>query len=295
MFAIVIVAAAVVPTQTEEGQPGNGTGGVSLNQSSQEPREFDITVDIPPLVRTIAVALFLGFTVVGLLIRIQTLTLRGGMISLFAGSVIFVMIQLIDLSMSFPGSEPQTHPVTNGTGSGGSGSVNPAVPGTDIPIVVLGGIAVVLVGVVALFVLSGGRSDPSKDEDLDDQESIDELNAVGSAAGRAASQLAAGVDSMNAIYRAWAEMTDALEVSNPDTTTPGEFAEAAIQAGMDPDDVQELTRLFEAVRYGDEPPLPDRIDRAEGALRRIEAAYATAEETAQQADSDGTDTQENTR
>ncbi|QGN06158.1 DUF4129 domain-containing protein [Halorhabdus sp. CBA1104] len=295
VLATVIVAAAVVPTQTAERQPGNGSGGVSLDQPSQEPNEFDITVDIPPLVRPIAVALLVGFTAVGLFVRIQTLTLKGVVTSLLAAGVVFAVLQLIDLSLRFPGSGRQPQNVTNGTGPGGSGSVNPVAPGVDVPIVALGGIAVVLLGAVALLVLSSGRSESTEAASVDDQASVDELDAVGSAAGRAASRLAAGVDSTNAIYRAWAEMADALAVSEPETTTPGEFAEAAIQAGMDPDDVQELTRLFEAVRYGNVPPSPDRVERAEDALRRIEAAYATPERSGQRTSPDETGPQEERR
>ncbi|MFD1597698.1 DUF4129 domain-containing protein [Halobellus rarus] len=76
------------------------------------------------------------------------------------------------------------------------------------------------------------------------------------------------------MYRAWVEMTAHLDLDRPQSSTPGEFAAAAVDAGMDPDDVDELTRLFEAVRYGDERVTDARADRAVAALRRIESAYA---------------------
>ena len=68
-------------------------------------------------------------------------------------------------------------------------------------------------------------------------------------------------------------MTTHLPVDNPASSTPAEFADAAVAAGMDREDVAELTRLFEAVRYGDEPITPEREDRAVAALRNIERSY----------------------
>ncbi|WP_390215270.1 DUF4129 domain-containing protein [Halobaculum halobium] len=78
----------------------------------------------------------------------------------------------------------------------------------------------------------------------------------------------------NEVYRAWREMTGALAVDNPRSTTPAEFAVAAVDAGMDRDDVDTLTDLFEAVRYGAEPVTPEREREAVDALRRIEETYA---------------------
>jgi hypothetical protein len=46
---------------------------------------------------------------------------------------------------------------------------------------------------------------------------------------------------------------------------------------MDPDDVDELTRLFERVRYGDERATDARAERAVAALRRVESAYSGGE------------------
>jgi hypothetical protein len=77
----------------------------------------------------------------------------------------------------------------------------------------------------------------------------------------------------NEIYRAWLEMTRHLAVDRPRSSTPTEFAEAAVDAGMAREDVRELTDLFELVRYGGEAPTPDRVDRARDALRRIERTY----------------------
>jgi len=69
-------------------------------------------------------------------------------------------------------------------------------------------------------------------------------------------------------------MTDHLEVRDPTSSTPAEFATAAVEAGMAREHVDELTELFEAVRYGGADVTEDRERRAVEALRRIEATYA---------------------
>lgn len=97
--------------------------------------------------------------------------------------------------------------------------------------------------------------------------------AIGREAGRAADRLEASADVDNEVYRAWAEMTAHVDLDGPETATPGEFAAAAVEAGMDRDHVEELTHLFEAVRYGSERPTADRESRAVAVLRRIQAAY----------------------
>jgi hypothetical protein len=69
-------------------------------------------------------------------------------------------------------------------------------------------------------------------------------------------------------------MTGYLDVDSPESSTPAEFADAAVDAGMSDGDVDELTRLFEEVRYGGKDPTDDRESRALAALRRIDSEYA---------------------
>lgn len=139
----------------------------------------------------------------------------------------------------------------------------------------------ILVGLLLVFgilassilLLARGFSDDSDGEGGREEGSVPagpELTAVGTVAERAADRLErADPGAENEIYRAWRELTRLLEIDSPETSTPGEFATAAIAAGMDPDDVDELTALFEAVRYGDASPTPEREQRAIAALRRI--------------------------
>ena len=138
----------------------------------------------------------------------------------------------------------------------------------------LGVAGVVLVGAVGMMYRSMSEEDvvvPS--EDIDDEPDLDEFAA---AAGRAADRIEEhAVDVDNAVYRAWVEMTDLIEVDNPDVYSPGEFAETAVDLGMDESDVSELTNLFNEVRYGDRDA-STREDRAVSVLRNIESAYSGA-------------------
>lgn len=52
------------------------------------------------------------------------------------------------------------------------------------------------------------------------------------------------------VSAAWVAMTESLEVDRPRSRTPGEWADAAVAAGFDEDDVAQLTRTFRDVRYG---------------------------------------------
>ncbi len=135
----------------------------------------------------------------------------------------------------------------------------------------------VLLGVLllggALVVTRFSRGAPDESE----PEADDDPAAVAAAAGRAADELGETTLS-NAVFRAWQEMTDALDVENPGTTTPAQFEDIAVDAGLDREDVATLTDLFREVRYGDAPATADREERARTALRRIEATYAAGDE-----------------
>ena len=132
---------------------------------------------------------------------------------------------------------------------------------------------IALVGVaVAVAVLTGDETEETTTEPIEARGPT-EVESIGAAAGRAAEDLAAEESFENAVYRAWREMADAVAGESPETTTPGEFADRAVAAGLAPEDVEVLTSLFETVRYGDLPVTEERRQRAEAALRRIESTY----------------------
>ena len=140
-------------------------------------------------------------------------------------------------------------------------------------------IVVVLALLASLLVLLATRGDDADDGALeaggrDERERADpDLSAVGRAAGAAADRIEVG-DAENEVYRAWREMTEVLDVDRPASSTPGEFATAAIDAGVAREPVERLTDVFERVRYGGADPTGDRERQAVEALRRIEAAHS---------------------
>lgn len=147
---------------------------------------------------------------------------------------------------------------------------------TTDPIIVL--LALLGVGLVAIALVTL-RDDFAMPRELG--QASQEKTRVGkeeiaTIAGRTADRLetrTVDVELDNEIYRAWLAMTKHLDVESPETSTPGDFAQAAVDAGMEPTDVNALTRLFEDVRYGDEPVTGDREREAVEVLRRIERSY----------------------
>jgi hypothetical protein len=138
--------------------------------------------------------------------------------------------------------------------------------------------SVAVLGVLLLSTRRGGDAvEGPQDDDEEETEEGDDTTALGSIAGRAADRIEADDSgdraATNEVYRAWREMTAALDPDDAETVTPREFQHHAIAAGMSPDDVRELTRLFEQVRYGGEPVTADREERAVRVLRRIESTY----------------------
>jgi hypothetical protein len=152
------------------------------------------------------------------------------------------------------------------------GGSDAAVPAADPPTVLAVVFVLALVGAGLVLVRATG-DDEFTPEPAPAPETAPSAEAVGRVAGAAADRIARGAVADNEVYRAWREMTDHLDVSNPQSSTPTEFADAAIAAGLAPEDVTALTDLFEAVRYGDAEVTEEREERAVEALRNIETGY----------------------
>ncbi|MFB6153160.1 MAG: DUF4129 domain-containing protein [Halodesulfurarchaeum sp.] len=157
-------------------------------------------------------------------------------------------------------------------GGGGGGSGGGAVPSTNPAFLVVVGLLALVV--VLVLVRSTGHDVPAEPTEESGQESSRTLTQLGAAAGRAAARIEGRAVVENEVYRAWVEMTDHLDVSRPENLTPGEFAEAAREAGMESALVEDLTDLFREVRYGEAEPTGDREKRAVEILREIETTYA---------------------
>jgi hypothetical protein len=76
-------------------------------------------------------------------------------------------------------------------------------------------------------------------------------------------------DSENEVYNSWSRMIERAGVKDIRTKTPSEIAESAKEAGLDPGAVDELTDVFEEVRYRDSEPTAEQERRAREAFERI--------------------------
>ena len=79
-------------------------------------------------------------------------------------------------------------------------------------------------------------------------------------------------DSENEVYHSWSRMIERAGVEDIRTKTPSEIAESAKEAGLDPGAVDELTDVFEEVRYRDSEPTAEQERRAKEAFERIKAS-----------------------
>ncbi len=167
-------------------------------------------------------------------------------------------------------------------GDGGSlGQGGNAAQSVSPPTVLFGLLLAVALAVAAFMLVTGTGDSPAADDEVTpaDEDEGSNVAAVGRAAGAAAQRIEDGdADVENEVFRAWGEMTALLDVPNRRAATPAEFAHSAVDAGMDRDDVDDLTTLFEEVRYGGFEATPERERRAVDALRSIERAYADSPE-----------------
>jgi len=166
-------------------------------------------------------------------------------------------------------------------GGGGAGGGAGAASAPELLFALL--VIAALVASVGVLLLAGGDDEATPGagaaaED-DPEESEPDLAAVGRTAGKAADRIEES-DADNEVFRAWRDMTAALDVDRSASSTPAEFAAAAVDAGVDEEPVATLTEVFERVRYGGADPTDDRERRAVEALRRIEKRYGDGERRA---------------
>ncbi|WP_089868714.1 DUF4129 domain-containing protein [Halogranum rubrum] len=164
--------------------------------------------------------------------------------------------------------------------AGGATGLNQAGEVLSAPSALLGLVLVVAVvgSVLMLFLSTGDSTEEVPEPEVEPDDTAPDVAAIGRAAGDAADRIEADADVDNEVYRAWGEMTRLLDVPRPQSSTAGEFAAAAVDAGMAREDVDELTGLFEDVRYGGADVTDEREARAVDALRRIESTYADGDD-----------------
>lgn len=294
------LGAAALTDSLDEG--GGGGGSPAVDNSSQEPRSGETAGDTPPatdngslgqgiqntgncLVGYDELSLFwilAAFSVgVSTIAAIRSGEAWTGIVMLpvvLISGTFLLAITMVVAGCSVPGGDTAAE-VSQQNFS--ADNITDAVDGSegdaDDPTsrLQLGAILLAFVGalfLLAVYIQRRGRpveEEPRMGEMTDSAE-------IATAAREAANRLEQVSDSENAVYRAWARMTEPLDVDHPESSTPGEFADAALAAGLDADDVDELTTLFETVRYGTTQITDEHERRAQGALRRIERSADTA-------------------
>ena len=284
ILAVAVGAATLTsPTTSGEGSgglfgDGEGDGGLETPESHEDPKSGP-SIALPDefLLVLAAVALL---ALVGYLFvywrRVLRLLVVIAVVAAVLLAATLLLLQFVDTSGMEPAPPADVDPPGGDAGgSGGDGDIGSTAL---TPLAVLSVLVFALVA-VALVLFGTSRSPRKQDGGATDSAGGDAA-AVGRAAGRAADRLEAGTDTDNEVYRAWREMTELLDLRNPETKAPREFASAAVEAGLDADDVDELTRLFEDVRYGGQAATDEDEQRAIDVFRRIETTYGNSEKGA---------------
>ncbi|THE63346.1 DUF4129 domain-containing protein [Salinadaptatus halalkaliphilus] len=279
----VAIAAATLHSPVELGDSGDGSGlgtgdGDGVGSGVQPPpQEPTGGIQLPAFLEYLGYVLL---SVLAIALVWYLLAHRRRAVKLIA--VCLLATVLVAAIVEFLPPIADTQPLSPGPegilGEGGSSGSD----GTETTPISVSPLLIGLALIAAIFVggvlFTRGRDGASAiDDDPDSPESVttdSDVAAVATAAGNAADRLEDGTDVDNEVYRAWREMTALLSVDRPASTTPREFADAAVAAGLDHDDVEALTRLFEDARYGDLETTPEMERRASAVFRRIEAADA---------------------
>lgn len=283
------VGAAVIDTPTRTAGTGGGSGGGSggaLGEGStfslgQPPADPPTLGDSPEIIyRLLIVALVVAFLVALYFQRneiglddLRNVAVAVVILGVFSAIFYYILRSFFGNGNSSGqrGSVGRNASAVPGGGTGGASDTALQPVSTNLPLIALVVGFVLVVGVL-LALRSKSEDEPTDGES--EPSDTTTMEGVGRAAGRAADRITGETTVENEVYRAWHEMTTQLEMENPDSSTPGEFARAATDAGMSRRDVDELTELFRTVRYGDSTITTDRESRAVAALRRIEETYA---------------------
>jgi len=215
---------------------------------------------------------------IGLVVGLLSNRNRGAVAAMLVFWPALILVLLLTAGCDPPPTQQAGGEVLNATadavsgGEEGGGDRTFTTPASLLIILLI----VAAVGLFAAVLLrgDGDESEAPRPPSMDDQQ---RQAHIGSAAGDAADRIEEDATVDNEVYRAWAEMAEPLPVEHPETSTPAEFAAAATDAGIRREDVDELTTVFEEVRYGTADATAEREQRAVAALRRIERHYADAD------------------
>jgi hypothetical protein len=204
---------------------------------------------------------------------IMALMTKEGRRRLFANLVLMVIVLLIaDRIQKSPMREAEqaAPPVEIGAPKIGTDKGEPLPPPPPIPnegIVFITSIVVVVAGVSLALWLSRGWLFPRK---------LQTIDQLGREAERARSDLASGGDLEDVVIRCYRQMSriaqEARKLQRSQSMTPREFEESLTHSGLPAIPVQNLTRIFEDVRYGGLTPGSAERQVAIDSLTAIAAA-----------------------
>ncbi|WP_459194076.1 DUF4129 domain-containing protein [Halosimplex sp. J119] len=312
-MAAIAVGAATITATVDTGDPGGGEapqnpgdapqnnqggggggdnsgGGNPINRSSRNPgnQAVQYTTCIEPLSNWYGGLLYFGAAGMAVFLIKRRYSFGAAFLGLYALAPPVLLAYFLGTDCATVGGPGVGNQTTVG---GVANATQSPLAGMDVPpAAILGVFGVILVATAAVLMRASGDQnittmEPEADEEGDETDVMD----LAAAAGRAADRLEEhNADVDNEVYRAWWEMTSMLDVPNPDSATPGEFAEAAIDVGLGEDDVRELTRLFEEVRYG-KRDAESREQLAIDVFRNIEDEYGGAGGRSSNVGADGTE------
>ncbi|WP_330630265.1 DUF4129 domain-containing protein [Halocatena halophila] len=278
LLALTIAAAgATVQQPATPGSPGEGDGTSSEQVMAQNNESLTFDVSNTVLDELLG-AVFGLLLIVGLCLLAITLYREGLRSLLGPVAIAIVAVVVVGVLLLFGGSSSLTRPTpapgstaTTPGGTGGVGGGSGSATVLPEPLLVAGVVLAVVVGAL-VFILYGTDRFGSLTIPTPSGQSATaptESTITGTPDEQPVAEYSPETPSENAITEAWRSM--ATQLSLPlETTTPREFAEAAIEAGMDPAAVETLTDLFEATRYGTESATSAREQRAIDAHRRID-------------------------
>lgn len=159
----------------------------------------------------------------------------------------------------------------------GQGGTPSAVAPANQPVTLLDKLAMLLVGIVTVLSAVALFLPDDADAYTTDVHVLRTVrSAVSDLLGWRPAQAPSTVTNApdNEVFRAWSAFahrfgSEGTEAS-PTSQTPGEIADRALRAGAPTEDVRELRRVFERVRYGGDRPTERLGDRAVDAWRRID-------------------------
>lgn len=281
----IALAATILPSTQSTGVGLEGDGSEEAGEGGsliviEEPPAHSFTIEFHLLEEFVLILSGLALLVVLVYALINKKEIFAYLV---AGSMSLTIVWLLlnflsavfDLFDFLSRDESGNRGIFGGDGNGGDRFIGTS-DATQFPSIWLLIFGLLLLGTVLVIVKSADeRPSPINGDNPDEGTVLDA--AVSRVAGRAADRMEAGSDVENEVYRAWVDMTELLEVSSPETTTPREFELAAIDAGLSPEEVGELTRLFEDVRYGGYSANDEREQWAVRVFRRIETTYTNGD------------------